>query len=407
MTGDDSRRLLVVSQTYPPEQGGNASRIGDVTRHLADAEWDVTVLSPHPSYPHGQFDRRWERHRVDAHGAVTVHRLWAWQPTSPDPPPLARGLYYLTFAVHALLWVLWTDGEYDVVLTSTPPAFTALPGFVARRHWQVPWVVDVRDLWIDAAVDLGILADDGVVTRLTRALQRRVFWTADRLFVTTEAMRARLADRYALHDDDAMRVVPNGVDTARFDATASDRGDTVVYTGNLGHAQNLEPCIRAMAHVDSSLSLRVVGDGDVRSDLERVAREAGVEDRVAFEGLVERDAVPDYLADAVVGLAPIEPSSSLQYAVPTKVYEYLACGVPVVATGDGAIESFLRSAEGGLVVDSDPVEIAAAVHKLAANPEKRRRIASNGGDHVVETYSRRAIAASVSDDLAALCEGAS
>lgn len=399
--GDD-RRVLVVSQAFPPERGGNASRIGDTTRYLDDLGWDVTVLAPHPSYPHGQFDREWTRETADTVDGVAVRRLWTWQPTSADPSTLARGLYYLLFAVHALLWVLRTDRRYDVVLTSSPPVFTAIPGWAARRRWGVPWVVDVRDLWVDAAVDLGLLSADGPVTRLTEHLQHRAVVTADRVFATTTVMRDRLCDRYPVAPGDVV-VVPNGVDVDAFDPDRRP-GNAVVYTGNLGHAQDLEPCIRAMAHVESDLQLRIVGDGDRRPALERVAERADVDDVVEFVGLVDREAVPEHLSDAVAGLAPVKSTENLRYAVPTKAYEYLACRVPVVAVGAGAIESFLERSGGGVVVESDPVAIARTLDALATDPGRRTRLAGAGHDHVADRYDRRAIAQRVSEALSALRE---
>lgn len=398
----DDRRVLVVSQAFPPEQGGNASRIGDTTRYLDDEGWDVTVLAPHPSYPHGQFDRDWTRTSVDTHDGVTVRRLWTWQPTSADPSALSRGLYYLLFAIHASLWVLLTDCRYDVAVTSTPPVFTTIPGWVASRRRGISWVVDVRDLWIDVAVDLDMLSPDGTVTRLTRSLQRRAFTGADRLFVTTAVMRDRILDRYPVAEDD-VRVVPNGVDLSSFDPDRRP-GNAVVYTGNLGHAQDLEPCIRAMAHVESDIQLRIVGDGDVRPELEAVAERVGVDDVVEFVGLVERDDVPEQLADAIAGLAPIKQTEPLQYAVPTKAYEYLACGVPVVAVGNGAIESFLEQSEGGVLVESDPVEIACVLDGLAQNPDRRASLSSAGRAYVADSYDRRAIAETVSDELSSLID---
>lgn len=398
----DDRRVLVLSQAFPPEQGGNASRIGDTTRYLDDQGWDVTVLAPPLSYPHGQFDRTWTRKSVDSHHGVTVHRLWTWQPTSADPSALSRGLYYLLFAVHASLWILLADRRYDVVVTSTPPVFTMVPGWIACRRWDVPWVVDVRDLWIDAAVELELLSPDGLVTRMTEHLQQRAFLEADRLFVTTAVMRERVLERYPVAEED-VKLVPNGVDLSSFDPDRRP-GNAVVYTGNLGHAQDLEPCIRAMAYVESDLQLRIVGDGDVRPELEAVAEDAGVDDVVEFVGLVEREAVPEQLADAIAGLAPIKPMESLQYAVPTKAYEYLACRVPIVAVGNRAIESFLEQSEGGVLVESDPVEIARALDQLAQNPEWRTTLASAGHEYVADRYDRRAIAETVSDELSILID---
>jgi glycosyltransferase involved in cell wall biosynthesis len=397
------RRILVISQTYPPEQGGNASRIGDTTQYLDDDGWDVTVLSPHPSYPHGQFDQDWSRSVVETRNGVTVIRLWTWQPTTENPGMLSRAAYYLLFSLHALLWLLRTSRQYDVVLTSTPPPFTALPGLLAQQLWAVPWVIDVRDLWIDAAIALGLADADGIATGLTQRLQNVAFSHADRLFATTPEMREQIVAQYPVDTSD-VHVVPNGVDVSLFDYQSEDHTGTVVYAGNLGHAQELAPFIRAIGEAESELRLHIVGDGDVRPELERIAEQAGVDDIVEFTGLVDREVVPEYLDGALVGLAPITPTTQLEYAVPTKAYEYMACGVPVIATETGAVESFLQRSGGGTVVESDPAAIASILDELAQHPEKRSRLADSGQRYVRDHCTRQQIATLASEKLQRLCK---
>ena len=87
------KRVCIVSQHFPPEKSGNASRIHDTAAHLADLGFDVTVLAPHPTFPTGSFQRTWRRSDVQEVGGVRVVRLWTWQPASGDPGFLSRMAY--------------------------------------------------------------------------------------------------------------------------------------------------------------------------------------------------------------------------------------------------------------------------------------------------------------------------
>jgi glycosyltransferase involved in cell wall biosynthesis len=394
-----SRRILVVSQTFPPEMGGNASRIGDTTTYLAEEDWDVTVVAPPPCYPPGQFDRSWSRHRAVQRDRVTVHRLWAWQPTEEDPGVLSRAAYYLTFALHAAVWVLLNGGRFDAILTSTPPIFTGIPGIVGRLAHRLPWVVDVRDLWIDAAASLEEVSPGEPLLAVSRAFQRLVFGLSDRALTTTPELRSKLAAKYSTASPEETAIVPNGVDVSRFTSEADSTELRVVYAGNIGHAQNLESCIRAMEHVESDVTFEIVGDGDRRSALEDLTADLGLGDRVEFVGLVDRDRVPDLLASSAVGVAPIQASEELSYAVPTKAYEYMASGIPVVATGTGAVERLLSDADAGVVVPDDPEALAAAFDDLATDPDRRRRLGRNGRRYVDRNRDRAEIARALSDEL--------
>lgn len=396
-----NRQILVVSQTFPPEMGGNASRIGDTTTYLSEEGWDVTVVAPIPCYPPGQFDRTWTLRSVVEKEDVTVHRLWAWQPTAEDPGIVQRTAYYLTFALHAAAWVLLNGDQFDAILSSTPPIFTGIPGAVGKLVHGLTWAVDVRDLWIAAAASIDEISLAEPLIRLSRYFQRLVFALADRVLTTTPEMRSRLAAKYPTVSVEGTTVVPNGVDESQF--ASDDDGDPtepqIIYTGNLGHAQDLETCIRAMQYVETDVTFRIVGDGDRRSALKELTAELGLEDVVEFVGLVDRDRVPGLLAASSVGVAPIEASDELSYAVPTKAYEYMASGLPVVATGTGAVERLMDESEGGFVVPDDPKAFADALNELVADDELRQRLGQNGRQYVTCQRSRATIAGTLSDEL--------
>jgi hypothetical protein len=70
-------RVVVVSQHYPPDRSGNASRISDTCMHLNEEGWNVTVLAPPPAFPHGQFPRTWARQTTNERDGVAKQRLRA------------------------------------------------------------------------------------------------------------------------------------------------------------------------------------------------------------------------------------------------------------------------------------------------------------------------------------------
>lgn len=434
-------RTVFVSQRFPPDKGGNAARIRDITTHLADTGWDVTVLAPPPSYPPGEFDRSWKRKRTETVDGVTVHRLWSWQPQTERPDMARRLAYYLLFGIQAMCWLVWNVREYDCVVTTTPPISTGAPGLVAAALGK-PWVVDVRDLWIDASISLGYLEAGSTIERVSRWFQWLVLHSADRIAVTTESLGESLQETYGSSLASKTIVIPNGVDVERFqpssepesrrtdvdrgsarvnetagghtdreqegppDATPDRSGSTIIYTGNLGSAQDLESCIRAMVHLpDDSAVLRLVGSGDRESHLKQLAADLGLEERVEFHGLVPREEIPTLLGDATIGIAPLQDTSELSYAMPTKLYEYMASTLPTVVTGRGEIEGFVEKTESGIHTANDPEAIADAFQELLTDRSLRRRLGTNGRDHVERKYDRKAIAHKLGDELATLTGG--
>lgn len=435
----DTDRYVFVSQHFPPDKGGNASRVHDIATHLQAQSCEVTILCPPPCYPPGEFDRTWKRKETDVTNDIKLRRLWTWQPQVEDPGMIRRLAYYLVFAIHSMFWLLWNVRQYDAVITTTPPISTGAPGLLAKTLGK-PWVVDVRDLWIEASISLGYLEAGSLLERISRQFQRLVLHSADRVTVTTEALGESLVSTYGGPLSEKTIHLPNGVDTERFhpepdqrmrignatvgttDAintptsngsgeTAEDRdicngnAQTIIYTGNLGSAQDLECIIRAMTHLShGNAVLRLVGGGDIEADLRRLTDNLGVQDRVEFVGVVPREEIPGLLEEATVGVAPLENKEELAYAMPTKVYEYMASGLPTVVTGRGEIERFVRKSGGGVCVANDPERVAERLDELLEDKQLRRRLADSGRDYVEGNYDREVIAQQLSTEMTRLVE---
>lgn len=393
------RRILVVSQMFPPEMGGNASRTGEIARRLADDGWDVTAVAPHKSYPPGEYGRSWSRHETERWEGMEVHRLWTWQPTSPDPGLVVRLAYYLVFAFHAMAWVTSHADEYDAIVTTAPPIFTALAALPAALWKQKPLFVDQQDLWIEAAAGLGFIEKDGVLAKLSRLYQSAVFAVAERIFVTTAEMDRRLRRRYRHVEPEKTVRVPNGVDTSEFTPDDDAPDDTLVFCGHVGHPRAIPVYLEAMTRMDNDVRLRVVGGGDRLPAVKRRAAELGLGDAVTFHGTVEGDQVPELVADSTIGVAPIRMDESLEYSVPIKVYEYMACGLPVVATDIGAVTEFMEESGGGVAVENDPDAVAEALDALLDDERRRRRLGRSGREFVRNRYDWAAIGQHLSDAI--------
>jgi glycosyltransferase involved in cell wall biosynthesis len=297
-------------------------------------------------------------------------------------------------------------------MTTTPPISTGLAGFVTVLT-NTTWVVDVRDLWIDASVSLGFIPEGGLVEHGSRYFQRQVLHTADTIAVTTETLGDHLCDQYGTTLAEKVCLVPNGVDMDRFaSADTSDSvidGDepAIVYVGNIGHAQALDACIRAMGRLDHDATLYLIGSGDSVPALREVVAEADIEDDVVFTGPIPHEEVPAVLKTAAIGIAPLLDDAELAYAMPTKVYEYMGAGLPVVTTGRGELERFVEKSGGGIHTVTDPDDIATAFDKLLATESYRRKLGSSGQDYVSPTYDRGHIAARFDEQIRQHIEGES
>ena len=392
-SNDETSKILIISQHFPPDKSGNASRIHDLSVNLSLKDVGVTVIAPYPSFPHGIFEKKWNSHvKIEINPKLRLINIFSWQPKRRDPSFLSRMFYYLTFPLNAILAIFTYSKQYDIVITSTPPIFTCIPGLFAKVVLRKKWVIDCRDMWVDAAISLGFLKEKSVAEKITRKFLRICFKRTDMVFVTTEGITKRLSETYEIKKP--IRVIANGFDSKLFYPHEVSKKNRIIYSGNVGHAQDLENCILAMEKVleKHDLELLIVGEGDNKKELEELTLKKGLGECVKFKGLVPREEVPELISESLIGLAPLKSLESLDYAIPSKIYEYMACGVPFIGCGIGEIVRISENSKAGIITENDPDSIAEVIIDLLENPKKREEMGINGIEHAKEYYDRENIA---------------
>ena len=171
--------------------------------------------------------------------------------------------------------------------------------------------------------------------------------------------------------------VPNGVNVHRITPQPESPGAPVVtFVGTLKPWHGVDVLLRARAQAHKDWQLRIIGDGPMRAELDDLARSLGID--VDFRGAVAPDAIPQHMAGTAIGVAPYPAmdTDSDQYFSPLKVYEYMAAGLPVVASRVGQLPEIMGESA-YLVPPSDPEALAEALDALVANPVERAQVGSD------------------------------
>jgi glycosyltransferase involved in cell wall biosynthesis len=183
---------------------------------------------------------------------------------------------------------------------------------------------------------------------------------------------------------DKISVVMNSADTRVFDAGRHPRrpfmqdGELrLIHHSNLQRIYGLDVAIQAVAQLDPAglpHRLDVYGDGPFRPALEAAIERTGTADRVDLHGRVPIDELPALLAGSDIGLVPSRPEPYLQYSLSTKLLEYAAMGVPVIATDLATFRAHFSDEAIRYVRGADPSALATAIRELAADPEAASRL---------------------------------
>ena len=166
----------------------------------------------------------------------------------------------------------------------------------------------------------------------------------------------------------------------------------ILYIGALAKFRELDIMILAFSKVkkqEDNVKLLIVGKREDRGNLEELASKLEIgEDVIIFTGQVPYFDVPYYIAAADVCLCPVPPSSIYKVSSPTKMFEYMAMGKPVVANEEiPEQKKVIQESGGGILVKFEAESFAGGIIKLLNNPERAKEMGKNGHEWVVKNRS--------------------
>jgi glycosyltransferase involved in cell wall biosynthesis len=385
---------LLIAHFYPPEAAAGATRIASLAAALGNAGHDVTVVTNFPSFPRGRFaDGRRPLMLVESEGNVRTVRLFSI--LIPGLPG-ARLLHWLSSATSASLYALLTRARYDVVIISSPPITLAFPGLIAAWRHRARLVVDVRDVFPDIAIAMGVWKADSFMARAVEWLARRLYARADLIVAVTPTAISQIAHRGV----DASRLVlaRNAAEKSTVTRPQSEptNGLAAIYAGNLGVATDVDVLVDAAALVaDAGITIEIVGGGAQKEHLEARVRDEGV-GNVRLTGSVARQDAMAKLAAADVSIVPLR--KGIEESVPTKVYDSFAVGCPVIVVADGEARKEGASLGAFCTPPGDANALAATLRQLALLDRSELRRIGDAGRAALENRADRA---GIMEELAA------
>jgi glycosyltransferase involved in cell wall biosynthesis len=392
-------RIAYVCHYFVPEPAAPAARVHEFARAWVREGHDVTVITTFPNHPGGRIPlayrgRWWSSEWMDG---IRVLRCWLY--AVPNRGVGRRGLDHLSFMLTALVFGLPRLGPVDVVVASSPTLFSAVAAWLIARIRRVPFVLEVRDLWPAAIVGLGLMRP-GLAVQALEWLAGFLYGQAARVVLVTEAF----ADQLVLEGVPRrkLEVIPNGADTGLFSPGVSgdawrtalglDDRFVVAYIGSHGLSHGLSAVLDAAA-AQPDVTYLLVGDGADRDRLlaERERRQLG---NVIMRSSVSKADVPGLYAAADVCLVPLRDVPVFAAFVPSKLFEVLAAGRPIVGAVRGEAREILSRSGGAVLVDPERGDqLVEAVDRLRNDPALRARLSRNGRAFAEEYYDRDKLAA--------------
>ena len=389
-------RLLLIHQAFvgPKESGG--TRHYEFGHHFVNHGHRFTVVASQVDYLSG---RRSPQSRgivceqtVDgvrvlrAYALATLHRSFVW-----------RVISFLSFMLTST-WAGLRSGPVDVVMGTSPPIFQAVSAWLVAALRRKPFLLEVRDLWPDFAIDMRVLKNPALIW-LSRWLENFLYRHADHLLVNSPAYRDYLVAKGIAARK--VTLIPNGVDHEMFNPHENcekvrkefnlDGKFVVTYAGALGMANDIPTVLRAAEQLRGHANIKFlfVGDGKERPKLQQMTEDLGLTN-VLFSGPRPKSEMPAFLAASNVCVAILRDIPMFKTTYPNKVFDYMAAGRPTILAIDGVIRDVIVSAGGGIFVPpGDDAALASAVLSLSQDPALAQRMGKNARAYVVAHFDRK------------------
>jgi len=393
-------KILFLTDNFPPETNAPATRTYEHARSWVEAGHEVTVLGNVPNFPSGRVfpgyrNKLWQRETMDG---IAVVRVWTF--VSANEGLLKRSLDYFSFAVTGVIGGLFLPRP-DVIIATSPQIFTALAGCVLAGLRRRPFVFELRDLWPDSIVAVGAMRE-GILLRRLRHLEYWLYRRAERIVSVTQAFKRILVANGL--PQEKVAVVRNGVDLVAFqpgpkpfdlERDLKVAGKFVAaYVGTVGMAHGLDTVLAAAGQLKhrQNLVFLIVGTGAERIRLETEARQRDLTN-VLFVGPVDKEEVKRYWRLCDAALVMLKNVPLFLHVVPSKMFEAMGTGRPIILGVGGESQEILSEAGAGIAISPEnPAALEEAIAKMMDNPRLCRDMGNAGRKFVEKAFDRRRLA---------------
>ncbi|MEZ5851427.1 MAG: glycosyltransferase family 4 protein [Hyphomicrobiaceae bacterium] len=383
--------ILFLTDNFPPEVNAPASRTFEHCREWVRLGHKVTVVTGAPNFPKGEllqgYRNAWRaRETMDG---IDVVRVWTY--ITANEGFVKRTLDYMSFMASAIPAGLGVR-DVDVIVATSPQLFTPCAAYVVSRLKRRPYVFELRDLWPESIRAVGAMRNARILDVLEK-LELFLYARSAHVVSVTEAFKRNLVARGV--EAAKITVRTNGADLSRFAPVVRDHtlaratgleGKTIVgYVGTHGMAHALDTVLDAAERLQAlpdaeagHVHFMLLGDGAEKARLKALAAAKGLRN-VTFLDSVPRQDVVRYWSLVDLAVIHLRRTPLFETVVPSKLFECMAMGIPVLHGVPGESAEIVRREGCGLLFEPENADaLAADILSLAGDVARRRDMSERG-----------------------------
>ena len=399
--------ILFLTDNFPPESNAPANRTFEHARQWVASGHRVTIITCAPNFPDGQlfegYKNRW--FQTEQMDGITVIRVWSFM--TQNAGFVLRLLDFFSFMVSGFLGGLRVR-DADIIIGTSPQFFTVCAACCLAKVKQRPFVFEMRDIWPESLQAVG-MSNAGLSVRLAAPLADYLYRRADHLIVVTHSFKAYLQDRGV--SGERITVIPNGVDPDMFFPSSADISlqqelqledkFVVGYLGTHGLAHGLESVVEAArlaGQTDDLTAVHFITVG-AGAQFDRIKEIASDLDNFTMIGQVSRADILRYWSLLDASLIHLKASPLFESVIPSKMFEAMAMGVPLLHGVAGESADIVRTSRSGICFAAEqPEALLSAIRQISTDKDAYQQMKTSCLSSA-QNYNRANLADRMADCL--------
>ena len=390
--------------------GAPANRCYEFSRRWVARGHRVSVVCGIPNHPTGKLYPGYSKKLLQHEVIEGIHVYRSWVFVTPNAGTVKRAFNFLSYACSSII-ASEVIRDVDIVIASSPQFLTGVSGVLVQHAKRIPLCLEIRDLYPDS-IDAVNASLPSFIMRALRYIEKKLYYAADRIVIVSDGFREHI--RAIGIDDRKVRTVPNGSSPMNGRApfgkenailkNLSAETFLVTYQGTIGMAHGLEVVLESARRLESIPDIRflLVGEGAEKAQLQKQAINC---ENVTFVDRQPRNIVAEIQRRSDAALVLLRKNPLFKTVIPSKMFEAMGAGTPLIVGVEGEAKKILDAAEAGIAIEPEnAAALTAAIEYLYANRKEGKAFGKRGKSFVEKYFNLDALAIQYLDVLEAMVE---
>jgi len=352
--------ILILTHNFPPDIGAASFRMESLVRELSKRGHKVKVITATPN----RYSKMDISFNDDFGQNVEVIRV---KNVKQSGSYVKRSYSYIEYFIKTLFVAKSKIRHIDMIIATSPQILTGYLGALLKKK-NIPFILDIRDLWPDAMVSLNLVTENSFIYKILKKIEIYMYKKATRIIINSPAFEEHI-NKYV---DKKIDLITNGLDDYFFNLFSKEspreikNGDKIkiIYAGNLGMAQDIKILTEIDEKISENFIFKLIGDGSQKEEIEKTIKRKNINNIMLYPPKARRELIEDYQnADAF--FVHLKKLPMFEKTIPSKIFEYVATKKPVVYGLRGVAKDIMDELNGSYSFEPGDVKsLEAALIKM-------------------------------------------